>query len=291
MDPAVSHPPGTVRIGPAGWLYDDWEGVVYPVHGSRFDHLAHLAQFFDTIEVNSSFYRTPPIGHATSWLRRTSFNEHFRFTIKLYQGFTHHDSIPPSEEIKAFRDFLDPIAEAGRLGALLMQFPWSFRATGKTREKLATLFDLFRGYPTVVEVRHGSFRIDRFHQFLEKHDVGVANIDQPVIGNSIRPDSIVTGSVGYARFHGRNYEKWIEHAEPWERYDYLYTQEELDPWVDRIRTMAKSRDVYVITNNHFRGQAIVNAIDLKRALDQAAEIPPALARFYGERVEGTSREQ
>jgi len=286
MEPPELETRGAIRVGPAGWSYEDWRGVVYPDAGSRFDSLAFLARYFDAIEVNTSFYRTPPAGHATSWLRRTSFNQNFRFTIKLFQGFTHQESLPGDSDVRAFHDFLAPIAGAGRLGALLMQFPWSFRATGRARERLSTLFDLFSGYPIVVEVRHGSFQIERFHHFLEEHRVGFVNIDQPVIGDAIPPTSIVTGDPAYVRFHGRNYEKWIEHDEPWQRYDYLYAQEELDPWVGRIRSMARSNDVFAITNNHFRGQAIVNAIDLKRSLDQPVEVPPPLAAYYGPRVLG-----
>ena len=122
-----------VRIGPAGWSYKDWEGVVYPAApGRRFDQLAYLARYFDAIEVNSSFYRIPPPAHAVSWARRTASNPDFRFTAKLYRGFTHEKAVEPGDA-EAFRRFLDPLAEAGRLGALLVQFPWSFRNDAENR--------------------------------------------------------------------------------------------------------------------------------------------------------------
>lgn len=272
-----------IRIGPAGWSYKDWEGVVYPSHGSRFDHLAYLAQYFDVIEVNSTFYRIPPVTHATSWVRRVRANDRFRFAIKLFRGFTHEATMPTALDVRAFRNMLDPIHQEGRLGALLVQFPWSFRA-GKSEERLRAVFDAFAGYPIALEVRHGSFETDGFHSFLRDAGVSIVDIDQPVFGSSIRPASTLTGPIGYVRLHGRNYEKWFSHEESWERYDYLYSSEELQPWVARVEQMAERADVYVITNNHYRGQAIVNAIDLERALGQRSDVPPALETRYGERV-------
>ena len=274
---------GIIRVGPAGWSYKDWEGTVYPPHGSRFDHLSYLAEWFDTIEVNSSFYRIPPPTHAKSWVRRVAANDAFRFTAKSYRGFTHEKSALSVEDVAAFREFLAPFAAEGRLGCVLHQFPWSFRNGEESRERLSQLIEAFRGFPQVVEVRHGSFQSEEFVSFLRELDVGFANIDQPLFSDSVKPATVVTGNVAYARFHGRNYQKWFAHEESWERYDYLYSKEELEPWVGRIREMASEKDVYVVTNNHFRGQAIVNAGDLKRELGQSAAVPPQVMATYGER--------
>jgi uncharacterized protein YecE (DUF72 family) len=272
-----------IRIGPAGWSYKDWEGVVYPPHGTRFDHLGYLASYFDTIEVNSSFYRTPPPTHAHSWVRRVAANEAFRFTVKLFRGFT-HDAAADATEAAAFRAFLEPLADAGRLGAVLAQFPWSFRNSPEAKERLETIFRQFAPFPLVVEVRHGSFADASFQRFLTDANVGLANIDQPLFGDSMAPSESVTGEVAYARFHGRNYVKWFSHEETWERYDYLYSTAELEPWRDRIRSMARERDVYVIMNNHFRGQAVVNAIELGRGLGLEARVPEPLRSVYPQRL-------
>src|SRR4051794_361326 len=140
----ATHP---IRIGPAGWSYTDWEGTVYPPHRSKFDPLAYLAEFFDTIEINSPFYRIPPSTHAKSWIRRVGGNPDFKFTTKVFRGFTHESAELPPTDLKAFRDYLDPLAAANRLGALLLQFPWSFRNTPEGCEKLATLFSKFHDYP------------------------------------------------------------------------------------------------------------------------------------------------
>ena len=274
-----------VRVGPAGWSYPDWEGTVYPKHGSRFDHLEYLSAFFDTIEVNSSFYRVPPPTHAKSWVRRVAGNPRFRFTAKSFRGFTHERTFSQND-VDAFRLFLDPLRDDGRLGAVLHQFPWSFKASPETLAHLTALLDAFKDYPQAVEVRHSSFGSDEFLSLLSAHDAGFVNIDQPLFSDSIKPSAIVTGSVAYARFHGRNYEKWFAHEESWERYNYLYSREELTPWVERVRSMATQRDTYVITNNHFRGQAIVNAVELKSELGQQGDTPPQLRETYPERFGG-----
>ena len=272
-----------LRIGPAGWSYPDWEGTVYPPHGSKFDPLAYLASFFDTIEINSPFYRIPPASHALSWVRRVADNPQFRFTTKIFRGFTHDRAVVAANDVKAFRAYLDPLAEADRLGAVLLQYPWSFKHSEESRQRLLQLFGDFQGYPLALEVRHASFQSEDFTRFLEDHSVSWVNVDQPLFSDSVKPAASATGPVGYVRLHGRNYEKWFAHQQSWERYNYLYSAQELQPWVERIGEIAAARETYVITNNHFRGQAIVNAGDLKEALGQSPAVPPQLASIYGDR--------
>ncbi len=267
----------TIRIGPAGWSYTDWEGTVYPPHGAKFDHLAYLSSFFDTIEINSPFYRIPPPTHAKSWIRRVASNPDFKFTTKVFRGFTHESAALSSDDIKAFRNYLDPLMESGRLGAILLQFPWSFKNSDESRQKLTQIFRAFQAYPKAVEVRHASFQNEDFFSFLDEHDVAFVNIDQPLFHESVKPDDRVTGPLAYVRFHGRNYEKWFAH-------NYLYSPEELEPWVGRIKKMAEAKETYVITNNHFRGQAVINAADLKAALGRGSEVPPQLKEVFGERA-------
>ena len=273
-----------VRVGPAGWSYTDWEGVVYPKHGSKFDHLGYLASYFDTIEINSPFYRIPPPTHAKSWVRRVADNPDFMFTTKVFRGFTHEKAELVPDDVKAFRNYLDPLMEADRLGAILLQFPWSFKNTPESQAKLVELFDAFAEYPKSLEVRHATFQDEEFYKFLDEHGVGWVNVDQPLFNDSVKPADTATGPVAYARLHGRNYEKWFAHEESWERYNYLYSKEELKPWVKRISSMARENDVYVVTNNHFRGQAIINAGDIQEALGQEVKLPPQLKEVYPERV-------
>ncbi len=280
MPVQTSHP---IRIGPAGWSYRDWEGTVYPPHGSNFDALAYLAGFFDTIEINSPFYRIPPVTHARSWVRRVAFNRDFTFTTKIFRGFTHEKSTPVGEDYAAFRDYLEPIQEAGVLGAVLLQFPWSFKDSPESRERLTKLFSEFSAYPRALEVRHATFQTEEFLHFLEDHQVSWVNVDQPLFHDSVKPAESATGPIAYVRLHGRNYEKWFAHEESWERYDYLYSAQELEPWAGRIRTMSESKATYVITNNHFRGQAIVNAGDLLNAVGMNRDVPPQVRLTYPER--------
>jgi len=273
-----------VRVGPAGWSYKDWEGTVYPPHGSKFDPLAYLASFFDTIEINSPFYRIPPPTHGKSWVRRVGANPDFQFTTKIFRGFTHEETEIAAADIKAFRNYLDPLMDANRLGAIILQFPWSFKNTPESIDRLLALFDHFRDYPKALEVRHASFQNDEFVRMLEDNGVAWVNVDQPLFSDSVKPADTATGPVAYVRLHGRNYEKWFAHSESWERYNYLYSQDELEPWIGRIQKMAKSRDVFVVTNNHFRGQAIVNAAEIRRSLAQDGKMPPQLKEVYPDRA-------
>ena len=137
--------------------------------------------------------------------------------------------------------------------------------------------------PLVVEVRHASWNNPEFYEWLDERSVGICNIDQPVFSKSIRPQALTTSRVGYVRLHGRNYQNWFrEKAAPHERYDYLYSLDELDPWLVRIKEVSKqTRETYVITNNHFRGQGVVNAIEIKAALDEKSlPAPEPLFKVY-----------
>ena len=264
-------PKRIIRIGPAGWSYKDREGVVYPQKpGKAFDPLESLARFFNTIEVNSSFYRPPAPTTTKSWVKRVAENKEFVFTAKLHRLFTHERGKATKKDEKEYRAGMDVLAKAGKLGSVLLQFPWSFKNTPDDRVYLAKLLEKFSDYPLVLEVRHSSWNTPEIYEWLEERGVGICNIDQPIFAKSIRPQALTTSPVGYVRLHGRNYKDWFrDKAQPHERYDYLYSVDELDPWVTRIKEVAKhSRETYVITNNHFRGKGVVNAIEIKAALEE-----------------------
>ena len=270
-----------VHIGPAGWSYRDWEGVVYPKKaGSKFDPLSYLAQFFDTIEINSSFYRPPTPTTTKSWARRVADNSAFTFTAKLHRVFTHERGKATVEDEKAFREAMDPLVEAGKLGAILIQFPWSFKNTDEERAYLMRLLTQFQEYPLVLEVRHVSWNTPAIYEELEERGVGICNIDQPLFSKSIKPAAVTTSGIGYVRLHGRNYADWFREQAPRDdRYNYLYSLDELDPWITRIREVAKqTRESYVITNNHFLGKAVVNALEIKSIL-AGKKVPAPLPLF------------
>jgi uncharacterized protein YecE (DUF72 family) len=278
-------PAHKVRIGPAGWSYPDWEGIVYPAHKPRGFHAAeYLAQFFDTIEINTTFYHPPTPKMVRDWVRRIDHNRNFKFTAKLWQRFTHERSADRNDE-KVFKECLAPLGEADRLGALLLQFPWSFKNDKENREYLGELVVLFMEHPLVVEVRHSSWNQPEIFQLLENLGVGFCNIDQPVIGRSLGATDRATAPVGYVRLHGRNYEQWFSSGDhPEERYNYYYSLAELEPWVEKIQGIAARTDAtYVITNNHFRGKAVANGLQLVSLVSKApVRVPEALLAHYPE---------
>ncbi len=260
-----------ILIGPAGWSYADWRGKVYPEGaGTKFDTLALVAKYFDTVEINSSFYNPPASKTAQAWLKRVAHNPNFIFTAKLHKVFTHKRDRLTSKDEGAFREGLSPLMEAGKLGAVLIQFPWSFKNDREERAYLNQLVERFKDFPLVVELRHESWNHPRILQTLEDLGVGLCDIDQPQFADSIKPSAEVTSPIGYVRLHGRNYQNWFRaEANVVERYDYLYSRDELEPWVERIKQVAdKAKQTYVITNNHARGQSLVNAFEVLALLEE-----------------------
>ncbi len=277
---------GIIRIGPAGWSYPDWNGIVYPRGMPKSRHpLSLLSEWFDTVEVNSSFYRLPDPNHAVAWINQTSANPRFLFTVKLWQGFTHEKEWPGDAAVRAYASGVLPFLDAGRLGAVLVQFPWSFRRTPETRKRLAQIVAAFRELPLAVEVRHRSWDVPEFYASLNDLGIAFCNIDQPVLHDCIAPSEKVTARFAYARLHGRNAEHWFR-AESGrnDRYNYLYKGAELDEWVEKIRNMKKQvNDLFMITNNHYRGQAVVNAIEMQSALGILRQHPaPWMAEHYAQ---------
>jgi uncharacterized protein YecE (DUF72 family) len=210
-------------------------------------------------------------------------NKEFAFTAKLHRIFTHERGKATKKDEKEFREGMDELAKTGRLGGVLLQFPWSFKNTPDDRIYLAKLLERFSDYPLVLEVRHASWNNPEFYEWLDERGVGICNIDQPVFSKSIRPQALTTSRIGYVRLHGRNYQNWFrEKAAPHERYDYLYSLNELEPWLVRIKEVSKqTRETYVITNNHFRGQGVVNAIEIKASLEEKTfPAPEPLFKVY-----------
>jgi uncharacterized protein YecE (DUF72 family) len=274
----------SIYFGIAGWSYKDWKGTVYPADApSRFDELSYLANFFDAIELNNTFYRIPESKMVESWARRIQQNPRFRFTVKIFQGFTHEAKEIDPDEVLQFLRAINPLAKSGRLGAMLAQYPTSFRFNPENFDRVMKMSEQFKDYPVVVEFRHRSWVEEPVREQLMEHQINYCNVDEPVFRHHVKPSAYVTGPVGYIRLHGRNYAKWYSGKRD-ERYDYLYSEEELDQWIPRIGEMDKvAKDVYVIGNNHFRGQAPANILQLKGKISrQPLDVPEQLAETYPE---------
>jgi uncharacterized protein YecE (DUF72 family) len=280
-----------IRIGPAGWSYTDWAGYVYPTRRPKgFHEATYLAQFFDTIEINTSFYGPMRADHAKLWLERVSANPRFLFTAKLWQKFT-HDPVSTREDERVVREGFDVLRGAGRLGAVLAQFPFSFHRSRENMVGLTVLLQRFADYPLSVELRHASWNDAETFALLREHNVALCNIDQPIIGRSIEPrDSPIDSTVapiGYVRLHGRRYDTWFSDdpaMPPFERYNYLYSTEELAPWATRIRRESQhAQKVFAVTNNHYLGKGVVNALQLLSMLKGAkVNVPDPLRVKYPE---------
>jgi uncharacterized protein YecE (DUF72 family) len=278
-----------IRYGPAGWEYPDWAGIVYPRPAPRgFDRLRHLARFFSTVEVNATFYRPFPADVAARWCARVADVPTFRFGAKVWRRLTHERTTAyGADDVKAARAALDRMHDDGRLGAALLQFPWSFKRDPAAEEWLRGVLRALEGLPLVVEVRHASWDAPDVLAELAEAGAGIVNVDQPLFHASIRPGARVTSPVAYVRVHGRNYRDWFRKGAGRDaRYDYLYSRGELAPWAERVKELAASPgapDVYVVTNNHFRGQAAANAKMLESMVEaRKVEAPPELLDAYAD---------
>ncbi|MGC4000402.1 MAG: DUF72 domain-containing protein [Anaeromyxobacter sp.] len=224
-----------IRYGPAGWDYPDWAGTVYPAAPPRgFDRLAYLARWFATVEINATFYRPYPADVAARWAERVAAQPGFRFGVKLWRRFTHQREPFDADEVAQARAVPDALQAQGRLGAVLLQFPWSFKRDEASLEWLRGLFPALEGLPLVLEVRHASWDEPELLAELEEAGVGIVNLDQPMFRRSLGPAARVTAPVAYVRVHGRNWKDWFRKGAGRDaRYDYLYSARELAPWAER----------------------------------------------------------
>lgn len=271
-----------IRVGTAGWSYPDWEGVVYPRHkGAAFHPLRHLARFVECVEVNSTFYALPAREVVEGWHRVLEGRPGFVLTAKLHRDFTHAEQHPSAEQLRSsaceFLAALEPIWSTGRLQALLAQFPASFQHGAAEVRRLGRLHELFGAVPLVLEVRHASWFTPPALSAVRGIGYSVAHIDLPPAWNHPPTWFAPDGPIGYLRLHGRNKGAWFDSkAGRDQKYDYLYSELEVRELAQRARRIAESHDeTYVITNNHFTGKAVVNALELIAHLRGHATLAPA----------------
>jgi uncharacterized protein YecE (DUF72 family) len=283
-----------IRIGTSGWSYPSgdgtWNGIFYPAKGNagkrgkgKFDELAFYAEHFDTVEINSTFYRIPAPATAASWAKRTPRD--FEFSLKLFQKFTHPEMFEKAtgadawslgqRDVDEFRAAIDPLAAANKLGALLAQFPASFKNEPDTRGYLQWLLERFREYMIAVELRHRSWSDDPMPtlELLDAHGAAWTQIDEPKFRFSIRQNLLPNvRTFYYLRLHGRNAKQWWKHEKSEDRYNYLYSAEELEPFAEAAETAARAvKKAYLYANNHFSAKSVANAAILKHQLGQDLE--------------------
>ncbi len=286
----------SVRVGTSGWSYPTgrgtWNGLFYPGRGTKgfraADELAYYAEHFDTVEVNSTFYRPPEAATTARWVAQTTPG--FEFSLKLHQRFTHavpigHGMPPPDErrvrptmpqpalgEEDQFKAGIDPIVRSGRLGAVLAQFPPSFHFGRDSLDYLARLLQAFREYPMAVELRHRSWSDAAADttEVLDRFEAAWVQIDEPKFRLSIRQDLAPnTDRFYYLRLHGRNAAQWWSPESAEDRYNYLYSTDELETFAEVAATVGPSvGKAYAYLNNHFAAKAVVNATMLRHQLGQ-----------------------
>ncbi|HID90288.1 MAG TPA: DUF72 domain-containing protein [Anaerolineae bacterium] len=256
----------TILIGTSGFSYDDWVGPVYPPDLPKQEWLSFYAREFPTCELNFTFYRIPS-PHTLARMT-DKVPDGFLFSVKAFQGIT-HEREEPEPLVRRFVEALRPLQEEGKFACVLVQFPYSFRATEENRDYLRRLRDGFGDLPVVVEFRRREWVSQRTFDDLRALRFGFCCVDQPRLRGLIPPVAVATGPVAYVRFHGRNAAKWWRHEEAWERYDYAYSDEELKEWVPKIRQLdAEASLTLVYMNNHWRGQAVGTARQLRKLMTQ-----------------------
>lgn len=259
-----------LHIGTSGYSYDDWVGPVYPPGLAKRDFLAYYASEFSTVEVNSTYYAVPSPRTLAAMEAKTPAD--FRFTVKAHQDMTHKRA-DNAAVFAAFKAAMEPLVQTGKLACVLAQFPFSFHATDPNRQYLAETCERLAPLPVVAEFRNREWLTDRTFAGLRRLGIGFCCVDEPRLPGLIPPVAEATSDIAYVRFHGRNAAKWWEHKEAYERYDYTYRAEELAEWVPKVRSLQeKARDVYLFANNHYQGQAVDTARQLKLLLDELARI-------------------
>ncbi|HHW17563.1 MAG TPA: DUF72 domain-containing protein [Firmicutes bacterium] len=257
-----------IYVGTAGFSYSDWRGVFYPEGMKSQDFLRFYSERFNCVELDFTYYRQPDPATMRAMARKVPAG--FRFTVKAHKTLTHE--IPDGEELnkeaETFRQGVLPLIESDKLGCLLFQFPWSYRPSPENLDYIVSLKDKVPYAEIVVEFRNSQWANRDVYDALEQAGLGFCCVDEPDLKGLFPRVALVTSRIGYVRFHGRNAAKWFKHQEAWERYDYLYSDEEMQWWVPKIREMAeKAEDTYVLYNNCHRGQAAINARRMQELLN------------------------
>jgi len=254
-----------ISIGTSGFSYDDWVGPYYPEGLDKQDWLAFYAREFSALELNFSYYRMPNARTLSQMARRVP--EKFLFTVKATKEMTHTRDADATLFPK-FIGALRPLIDTKKFGAVLAQFPSSFHNTHENVEYLKKFREWWGSVPIVVEFRNAQWLVPQTFAFLREHQMGFCCVDEPRLSGLLPPIAEATSKISYVRFHGRNAAKWWKHDQAYERYDYTYSKAELEEWTPKIRTLNEASEItFVFANNHYRGQGIETARQLRLLLD------------------------
>jgi uncharacterized protein YecE (DUF72 family) len=277
--PRPADPGRSIFVGTSGYSFADWVGPFYPPGTRPGDFLRFYARHFDTVEVNSTYYRVPSPRAIEQMERKTPPG--FRFMVKLNQAMTHERS-PGAGLVRDFRAALEPLKIAGKYAGLLAQFPWGFRRSPENESHLAALRESFAGEPLFVEFRHASWALPDMPERLRGRGLGFCAVDEPALAGLMPPVAWVTAEDAYVRFHGRNAKNWWSRsaahaggtpgetgASSGDRYDYDYRPDELQEWVQKVRELAgQARRTYLFFNNCHAGHAARSAKLMQELLRQ-----------------------
>lgn len=252
-------------LGTSGFSYKDWSGIFYPAGLPPRDWLSYYAREFNTCEINSTYYAIPSVDNIKAMAAKTG--EDFLFAIKANQEMTHQRE-DSGRICEAFSRILEPLVEMGKLGCILAQFPYSFDFNHGNWEYLAQLRQYLKDLPLVVEFRNARWLKVEVFQWMRQQEMGFCCVDEPQLPNLLPPIAEATSKIGYVRFHGRNKEKWWQHEQAYQRYDYTYKPEELQEWLPKIHKLSElTEKMLVFANNHWHGQSIDTIRQLKMLLD------------------------
>lgn len=283
-------------IGTSGWSYPKgegtWSGYFYPK--GKIDELGYYSQFFNTVEINSSFYRPQNPEYVHRWALKVPPG--FLFTVKLWQKFTHprmfkqatgSDAVISLADIDIFKKSIEPLARTGKLGALLAQFPPSFKSGDFNYQILRAVIRAFGEYRLAIELRHRSWSDNpNTADLLAEGRAAWVQIDEPKFPSSIARQLPLTSDIAYFRFHGRNAENWWR-GDSESRYRYFYSPGEINELAQRVEAASrKTKLTFAFFNNHWQGYAPRNAIGMINALRQPVTEPPLQVTLLDEELAG-----
>ncbi len=260
---------GMILAGTCGYSYEDWRGNFYPETLAKEDFLRYYSLFFPFVELDFSWYAMPSPASLLRMTERTGSG--FTFAIKAHRSLSHEIGPDWRERAAEFAVAAEVLASHNRLAVILVQLPFSFSYSEDSRRYLAALLDELKNFPLAVEFRNDAWYNERVFEGLTKRSAALVLVDRPDLPGLPPEATIVTSSISYLRFHGRNGGQWWK-GDATSRYDYLYSEEELSLRVPRIRELArKAATVLVAFNNHAKGSAIANAQTIAGMLKRDAD--------------------